>query len=301
MLHITKAQDPITVEHLNICIYGAPGTGKSTLGFSAKRPLLLDFDHGAYRAKNRGDSVQIQNWLDIKDLNEKALKEYDTIIVDTAGRAIDVLKKFVVDENPKNGRSNGEPSQQGYGAIKAKFAQWLKDLNGYGKDVILIAHMDEQRSGDEIIERLDVLGSSKNEIYKSVDAMGRLNVTANGRTLDFNPTSAAYGKNPGQLEVLAMPDIDRNPHFLADVIQKIKDKLNEQTEAQRLAQAEIAEWTENVKALKTAEDFNEAVQQAKDASKAVKIIVANAATSAGMVFDKAKGGYVDATKEDAVA
>jgi hypothetical protein len=55
-------------------------------------------------------------------------------------------------------------------------------LNSFGKDVVLIAHMDEQRNGDDIIERLDVQGGSKGEIYKAADAMGRVAVRgASGR------------------------------------------------------------------------------------------------------------------------
>src|SRR5690606_38238567 len=49
-LKITKASDPLTVEQLIVCIYGPPGLGKTTLGFSARKPLLLDFDRGAHRA-----------------------------------------------------------------------------------------------------------------------------------------------------------------------------------------------------------------------------------------------------------
>lgn len=48
-LRITRSADPITVERLNVCIYAQPGIGKTSLGFTADAPLLLDFDQGAHR------------------------------------------------------------------------------------------------------------------------------------------------------------------------------------------------------------------------------------------------------------
>jgi hypothetical protein len=130
--------------------------------------------------------------------------------VDTAGRALDVLTADIIRRNPKAGRG-GALTLQGYGTLKAEFVAWLKHLNGMGKDVVLIAHMDEQRNGDDIIERLDVQGGSKGEIYKAADAMGRIAIRDGKRILNFSPTDAAFGKNPGQLEPLHDPAPGQRP------------------------------------------------------------------------------------------
>jgi DNA replication protein DnaC len=61
-LKIIKSSEPIKVERLNVCIYGQPGAGKSSLAFTAAAPLLLDFDEGAHRAANRKDSVRVTAW-----------------------------------------------------------------------------------------------------------------------------------------------------------------------------------------------------------------------------------------------
>lgn len=297
-LRILKSSDPIKVERLNICIYGQPGAGKSSLAFTADAPLLLDFDQGAHRAANRKDIVRVTAWADVADLTAEDLASYKTVVVDTAGRALDVLTADIIRRNPKAGRG-GALALQGYGTLKAEFVAWLKALNACGKDVVLIAHMDEQRNGDDVIERLDVQGGSKGEIYKAADAMGRVSVKGGARTLNFNPTEAAFGKNPGQLAVLEIPHPDKDPEFLAGVVQSIKDRLNTLTEEQTAAQELLESWRGIIRELADAEDFNDKLAGVKAAPKAAQALFAAAATDKGLHFDKKAGRYVaPATSEE---
>lgn len=290
-LRITKSSEPIKVDRLNVCIYGQPGAGKSSLAFTADAPLLLDFDNGAHRAANRKDVVRVQGWSDVADMGPNDLAAYKTIIVDTAGRALDVLTADIIRRNPKAGRG-GALTLQGYGTLKAEFVAWLKALNTYGKDVVLIAHMDEQRNGDDIIERLDVQGGSKGEIYKAADAMGRLSIKAGARTLNFNPTEAAFGKNPGLLDVMEIPHPDKDPAFLAGVVAAIKARLNAMTEEQMSAQAALDAWRTKIEGLKTAAQFNAELPSLKAAPKAAQALFAAAAKAKGLRADKEAGAYV---------
>ena len=123
------------------------------------------------------------------------LAEFKTVVVDTAGRALDVLSADIIRRNAKMGRG-GALTLQGYGQLKSEFTAWLKMVKSMGKDVVLIAHSSEDKSGDDLIERLDVQGGSKGEIYKSADAMGRLNMINGKRILNFNPSDTSFGKNP---------------------------------------------------------------------------------------------------------
>lgn len=294
-LRIIRSSDPIKVNRLNICIYAAPGLGKTSISFTADKPLLLDFDRGAHRAANRKEIVQVERWDDVASITADDLSDFNTVIVDTAGRALDVLTADIIRRNPKAGRG-GALTLQGYGTLKAEFVAWLKHLNSLGKDVVLIAHMDEQRNGDEIIERLDVQGGSKGEIYKAADAMGRLSIREGRRILNFSPTDAAFGKNPGQLDPLEVPHPDREPEFLADVIQQIKERLNAMTEEQREAQALLDKWREKLADVEDADGINDLVASAADAPKAVKILIHDRATALGLVPDKKAGVYAAAKR-----
>src|SRR6185312_2772849 len=151
-------------------------------------------------------TVLVTAWGDVSSITAEDLAPFKTVIVDTAGRALDSITADIIRTDPK-GHKNGALTLPGYGVLKTRFTTFLKLLNSFGKDVVLIAHMDEQRNGDDIIERLDVQGGSKGEIYKAADAMGRLVISNGKRQLRFSPTDAAFGKNPGQLEPLDVPDM----------------------------------------------------------------------------------------------
>ena len=107
-------------------VLGNPASvGRSSLGYSAKEPLLLDFDKGAHRAANRRDTLVIDSWSDVDEwMKDKAsLESYSTIVVDTVGRCLDVLSANIIDRNPKYGR-DGNLTQQGWGVLKGGFRTW---------------------------------------------------------------------------------------------------------------------------------------------------------------------------------
>jgi hypothetical protein len=297
-LKITRAADPITIDRLKLVIYGQPGVAKTSVSFTAEAPLLLDFDGGSYRAANRKDIVRIEQWSDAASITQDDLEPYKTVIIDTAGRALDLLTVDIIKSDPKKG-SGGTLSLQGYGVLKARFGSFLNLLNSFGKDVILVAHMEEKQRGDEVIERLDVQGGSKGEIYKAADAMGRLVIENGHRWLKFSPTDAAFGKNPGQLEPLKVPTADSPDFdgFLGRVIQQTKDRLNELT-ADQQATAEEQKWfRETLPTVAVADEINGLIGRAKAGGKACSAMLAARATELGFTYDKPAGAYVAPAKE----
>ena len=292
MLRITKSTQPIQVTTLVVVVYAPPGVGKTSMAFTAEKPLLLDFDKGAYRAKNRRDVVLVEKWADVTDMRAEDLADYKTIVVDTAGRALDALAADIIRDNPKMGRG-GALTLQGYGELKSKFAAWVNLVRSFGLDVVLLAHSDEQRKGDEVIERLDVQGGSKNEIYKSADVMGRISIVNRTRILNLSPTETAFGKNPGQLPPLEVPDYGTGSDFLAGVIAQTKAALNTLTEEQAKAAAALAEWKEKIDKLSTVEELTAMVEPIKaTGDENVKRLLLKVSKEKGFAFDKDKGVFV---------
>lgn len=299
-LKITRAADPIKVDRLNLVIYGPPGIAKTSVAFTASAPLLLDFDQGSHRAANRKDVVRVSEWSDVAGITAEDLAPFKTIIVDTAGRALDALSVDIIRANPKHGRG-GALTLPGFGELKARFGSFLKLLNSFGKDVVLVAHMDEQRNGDDVIERLDVQGGSKGEIYKAADAMGRIAIVNGQRWLRFSPTDAAFGKNPGQLDPLQVPAAN-SPEFadfLAKVIQQTKDRLNELTEDQRKAQSAITAFRTDAMNATTADEVTALMGAAKKGGESCKALLMKRAKELGLTFDKAAGKFVAPKKAEA--
>lgn len=290
-LKILPSSEPIHVTRLALALYAPPGVGKTTLAFTASKPLLIDFDSGAHRAQNRKDTVPARSWQDVAALEPSDLDPYDTVIVDTAGRALDALGVDIIHRDAKLGRG-GVLSQQGWGRLKAEFVGWMKLLNQSGKDVILIAHSSEKINGDETIERLDVQGGSKDEIYKSVDAMGRIAIRGGKRMLIFDPTETAFGKNPAQLPPLEIPHTDLAPDFLAGVIAQTKDALNNMSDAAREEQRRVDELRSLLDGLKSLDDFNGKVAQMEHAPNKDKALLLAVAESKGFAFDKKAKTFV---------
>lgn len=295
-LRIVKGSDPIHVEQIVTTIYAPPGTGKSSLGFTADAPLLLDFDRGAYRSANRGDSVDAKVWADAATITAEDLSGYKTIVVDTAGRALDALAADIIARDPKMGRG-GALTLQGFGRLKADFIAWLKLLRSFGVDVVLLAHADEQRSGDEMVERIDAQGSSKNEIYKCSDAMGRLAIRNGKRVLLFSPTDTAFGKNPAAMEPLIVPHFDGRSTFLGDVIRTIKAKLNDMTAEQQEIADLLGVWSERIAAATSAKGLNGLLKSVDELEPRIKEnakrMLWSFAKSHGFEYEAAKKSFVE--------
>lgn len=262
MLKIINPEDVIEVTTLNMCIYGGPGIGKTSLAQTAEDPITLDFDNGIERAAFKKHCNRVSSWQDVASINADDVKKFKTIVVDTAGRLVDVMTADIIQKNPKLGRGPMNLTLQGFGELKSRFIGWMKLLNSFGKDVVLLAHLEEQRSGDDVIERLEIPGSSKGEIYKSAQAMARVLVDVRlQRSLDFSPRPNAFGKDPARLGVVPFPDPLVEPDTLAKLIQTIKQYLNKLSQEQQDQQQIIEEWVEALKAMTRPDELNKLLPQ----------------------------------------
>ena len=92
---------------IRMLIAGFPGIGKTTLALSAPKPLLIDADFGVTRVKamHRKDTIQPENYQSLlDDLTPENLKDYETIVIDTGGALFELMKPYIIKDNPKKGK-----------------------------------------------------------------------------------------------------------------------------------------------------------------------------------------------------
>jgi len=261
VLKIVKSSEPIKVDKLKVLIYGDPGAGKTSLGFTGLNPILLDFDKGSHRATNRKDIIQVDTWEDAAAIldAEEELEPYDTIIVDTVGRMLDYLTEDIIANSGKAARKDGNLTINGYGTLKFRFQAFIKRVAMLNKDLILIAHDKEDKDGDEIIVRPDMTTSAYQFVKKAVDMMGNLHFEQGKRILNFNPTDKYVGKNCIKLESLTVPDDSKEtyPNYMERFINNVRDTLNNESGEQQEANTIYREFSEKIKKAKKPADFDQ--------------------------------------------
>lgn len=297
-LNIVTSAQPLTIEHLIVFIYGDPGVWKTSLAFTAKNPILFDFDKGAYRASNRKDTVQIQSWQEVANINPSDLQGYDTIIIDTAGRVLDMISDDLKRDAKNIRRGSNELSMQGYGKLGSQFTSWLKSLRNMGKDIVILAHAAEDKDGDNIIKRPDMVGGSKKEVYKIADMMGYMTVQqgVNGaeRVLSFAPSPNYLAKDSGQIGNITLQPMANRPDQLADIIQGTKDHINTLTAEQARYQKELDDMRAELMEVKTVEELNAVKNTINNAHPLVyqmKQVVMMAANKIGAHYNQSTGNF----------
>ncbi len=303
-MRIIKSTEPIAVAHPVFLIFGQPGIGKSSLGYSTHDPLLLDFDNGAHRAANRRDTLLIGAWGDVTELTEHAdaLAPYSTIVVDTVGRCLDLMSADIIAGNPKLGR-DGNLTLQGYGALKARFRLWIAQLRTLGKDVVLIAHDKEETDGDNKSVRPDITGGSYSEVMKVSDFVGYMSMTGKERILDFSPTERWIGKNPARWAPWKVPPVNKADHFLADLITQGREALGAISEGSARVVAQVEDWRAAIAAYATPAEINRAITEVATLSPTVnpqvKKLLMDRSKALGLVWSQAAKAFTEKTKESA--
>lgn len=211
MINIKKGN--AAPDHTNIfaCIYGDPGMGKTSFAATADEPLLLDFDRRGHRAfgAEKIDRVDVASLEDISEIAQKYSKKYKTLIIDTAGRALDNKTASIIEQSKKSSNMKahnpfGGLSLPGYGILKNSFYGVVQDVRLSGMHCVFVCHGKRSKEGDQMIWEPDVVGSSSDEIYKVCDLMGLLGIVNGRRALRLNPDERWQAKNPLGLETLML-------------------------------------------------------------------------------------------------
>lgn len=251
---IIKKTDVFPKRPVIIVIYGTPGVGKTSLFNTSKNPILLDCDRGADRSINRQDTIVANSWKEVLQ-DEGEIKNYSTLGIDTAKATLDdFLMTHVIEQDYKL-KTN---KLKAYGAIGDEFKLFVNRRRNEGVDIVVIAHAKEDKDGDIIKLSPDVTGQSKDLLLRIADQVGFITMVNNKRTLTFEPTDKTVGKNVAKLPTMEVPDETDPafPTFMAEIIEKVKESIQRQTEEQKAVLNKIRELSESIALMEEAEQAN---------------------------------------------
>lgn len=298
-----------TTKKIRMIIAGFPGIGKTTLGLSAPKPLLIDVDRGIDRvqAKNRKDFTQPITYEELLQDLKSDLSSYETLVFDTGGKLLDLMKPYVIKQDSKNGQKDGTTlSIKGYGAVGKEF-QRLMDYSYYdlNKNVVVLFHAKEDKDGEATKLRILVEGSTKDNVWQPMDLGGFMEMYNGKRTIGFDNCERYYAKGThGVKGVIDLPDLD-NPNIPNDFLTKLFEKVNqsireeatyfeEQKKNYEKVMSEVGNSIENM----TEENIDSVMEILKTAKhvltseKELRFMFKKKIESLGMVWDFDKRKYV---------
>lgn len=212
-----KSDDPQAKPSIIMLVYGNGGVGKTTFGSTAPKPLLVDCENGAKYFGLRGikmDVAKIATWSDMEGLFDIAKSgEYKTIIIDPIGELMEKLKRYMVMKADKKlVQSDGSPSMAGWGWLKDTMRSTIKILRDSGVNLLLVAHVSEDKDEEKLVKRPMIMTKISDEIVNMVDIVGYMQVVQvdgeEKRIIMVDPSSDKYvaKDRTGQLGKIIPPN-----------------------------------------------------------------------------------------------
>lgn len=257
-------------KNIIMIVSGLPGVGKTTLALSAPDVVLIDADEGMARVKpeHRRDSSMVKTYEDLLDDIKSFEGNYKTVVIDTCGALIDLMKDWAVRTEPSASKKSGGFSQQGYGFVKTEFLRLSAELRKKF-NVVFLFHASKDRQGDDVFYDIVCEGATKTLVWQPADLGAYLHIVNGERYLGFTPTmnynaKSAYGIK-GLVKVPELKDGDPND-FLTRLFAQVKTNIAAEHAA---LQPQKEQYEETISAGKLAIDT---IQNPEDVQEAMKII-----------------------------
>lgn len=185
-------------ETLNICVYGAPGIGKTRFCSTAPKPFLIDIDNGSKSIGRKKmaeigmESRKSFTASEVRDGIKYALdNKFKTICIDSLTRYSEILMDEVLMEDKKT-----KPQIQHWGEVGQRIKKMIWFLSTKEVNTIFTCHEKEVESSGGISKRLSLSANLSNSIPAILDAVGYMYITELGeRKVSFNPSPTFYAKH----------------------------------------------------------------------------------------------------------
>ena len=193
---------------------------------SAPKPLLIDVDFGINRvmASVRKDYIQPESYEQLLSDLEGNLSDYETIVIDTGGKLLDLMKAYVIKNDIKNAKKDGTLSLQGYGAVAREFTRFMNYIYyELKKHIVIIFHAVEEKQDEETKLRILVEGSTKNTVWQNVELGGFIEMKGNKKTIGFDNCERYFDSEIARIKgIYNIPELDANTpnNFLTNLFEK---------------------------------------------------------------------------------
>lgn len=304
---IRKPAEMINTENrFRVLIAGYPGIGKTTLGLSAPKPLLIDVDFGINRtmASVRKDYIQPETYDELLNDLKGNLKDYETIVIDTGGKLLDLMKSYVIKNDIKNAKKDGTLSLQGYGAVAREFTRFMNYIYfELRKHCVIIFHAVEEKQEEETKLRILVEGSTKNTVWQNVELGGFIEMRGNKKTIGFDNCERYFAKSSfGIKGNYTIPELEgtQTNDFLTKLFEQANKNIQEESkvfEEERKQYQEIMDTLNPTIENMTIENVNEVMEIIKTAphvltvGKEAKAHFAEKIKELNLVWNKDKQQY----------
>jgi hypothetical protein len=255
-----------------VLIAGYPGIGKTTLGLSAPKPLLIDVDFGINRtmASVRKDFIQPESYEELLNDLKGDLSDYETIVIDTGGKLLELMKAYVIKNDIKNAKKDGTLSLQGYGAVGREFTRFMNYIYfELRKHCVIIFHAVEEKQDEDTKLRILVEGSTKNTVWQNVELGGFIEMRGNKKQIGFDNCERYFAKSSfGIKGFYNIPELDANTpnNFLTNLFAQADKNIQEESkifEEERKQCAELVKKYTDIISEMTAENVNEVMDLIK--------------------------------------
>lgn len=226
-------------KHIHMILSGMPGVGKTQLACSAPNVLLMDTDEGIVRVKSeyRKDSSIAKTYEEFLQDIEAAKGVYETIVIDTTGALIELMKDWAMRTEPSARKKSGGISQQGFGIVKTEYLRLMADLRKNFNTISLFHAVKEKIKGnnneDETFYDIICEGSAKNMVWQPADLGAYMHIINGERYLGFTPTASYNAKSAyGIKGLIKVPELkDGEPNlFLTNLFEKVRNNIASETE-----------------------------------------------------------------------
>lgn len=188
-MKVFNSLEPSAKPSILMVVYGEGGVGKTTFAATAPKPIIADCENGSKYFGLRGiesDVALIESWSDMQEFLEIALTDkYDTVVIDPIGELMEKLARYMISKaDSKLVQKDGNPTMAGWGWLKQTMRNFLKVMRDSGKNVVVVAHVQEKDDEGRIVKRPMVATKLSEELVNMVDVVGYMTTVNDNETGD---------------------------------------------------------------------------------------------------------------------